>query len=162
MLHESVLGFTAVRVLAVAVALLSALSPVQSTPTDAVQRLLVGNWKLVKYEVFAQNGETRPGTFDIGRLMYDERGEMSAHLMRSGGPKEAPTTEAARAAAYQAYLSYFGPYTIDVDKATIVHHVVGSSFPHWIGTEQLRHYVLSPDGNGLTLSLKTGDRSRKR
>ncbi len=145
------------RGLAAAFALL-ALSPSQSAPADAVKRRLVGNWMLVKYEIFAQNGETRPGTFDVGRLMYDEHGEMSAHLMRSGRAPEAPTTDEARAAAYQGYLAYFGPYTLDVAKGIVVHHVAGSSFPHWVGTEQVRHYALSPDGNGLTLSLKSGER----
>jgi hypothetical protein len=129
-----------------------------SIPGDAVKRRLVGNWKLVKYEIFDERGTARPGNYDIGRLMYDEQGEMAAHLMRSGRPPEAPTTEAARALAYQSYLGYFGPYTIDLDKHIVIHHVVGSSFPHWIGTEQIRHYGFSEDGKCLTLSLKSGER----
>lgn len=146
------------RALAALIALL-AFAPSQATPADAVKRRLVGNWKLVKYEVFAENGVIRPGTYDVGRLMYDEQGEMSAHLMRSGRAPEAPTTDAARAAAYQGYLAYFGPFTVDDARGTVVHHVVGSSLPHWVGTEQVRYYALSPDGNGLTLSLKSGDRA---
>jgi hypothetical protein len=129
----------------------------QSTPADAVKRSLAGNWKLVKYEIFAENGEVRPGQYDVGRLMYDERGEMTAHLMRSGRPKEAPTTEAARAAAYQTYLGYFGPYTIDADRRVVVHHVAGASLPQWLGTEQVRYYAF-PAANTLTLSLKNGER----
>jgi hypothetical protein len=125
---------------------------------DAVKRRLVGTWKLVKYEVFDEGGGVRPGNYDTGRIMYDEQGEMTAHLMRSGRPKEAPTTEAARASAYQSYLGYFGPYTIDPDKRIVVHHVVGSSLPHWIGTEQIRYYGFSEDGKYLTLSLKSGER----
>ena len=125
---------------------------------DAVKRRLVGNWKLVKYEVFDERGAGRPGSFDTGRLMYDEQGEMAAHLLRSGRPREAPTTEAARASAYQSYLGYFGPYTIEPDKHVVIHHVAGSSFPHWIGTEQIRYYGFSEDGNFLTLSLKSGER----
>ena len=125
---------------------------------DAVKRRLVGNWKLVKYEVFDERGAARPGNFDTGRLMYDEQGEMAAHLMRSGRPPEAPTTETARATAYQSYLGYFGPYTIDPVKHIVVHHVIGSSRPDWIGTEQIRHYGFSEDGKYLTLSLKSGDR----
>jgi hypothetical protein len=60
--------------------------------------------------------------------------------------------------AYQAYLGYFGPFTIDPDKRIVIHHVVGSSRPDWIGTEQVRHYGFSEDGKYLTLSLKSGDR----
>ena len=128
-----------------------------SAPAAAAKRRLVGNWKLVKYEIFDPSGPARPGNFDVGRLMYDEQGEMAAHLMRSGRPREAATTEAARAAAYQAYLGYFGPFTIDPDKQIVVHHVVGSSRPDWIGSEQVRYYGFPAD-NTLTLSLKSGER----
>jgi Lipocalin-like domain len=128
-----------------------------STAAAAAKRRLVGNWKLVKYEVFDVSGSARPGAFDEGRLMYDEKGEMSAHLMQSGRPREAATTETDRAAAYQAYLGYFGPFTIDPDKQIVVHHVVGSSRPDWIGSEQVRYYAFPAD-NTLTLSLKSGER----
>jgi lipocalin-like protein len=128
------------------------------TPTAAsVKQRLVGNWKLVKYEVFGQNGEVRPGNYDAGRIMYGDRGEMTAHLLRSGGASDAPTTDASRAAAYQRYMGYFGPYTIDAANGFVVHHVAGSSLPHWIGTQQIRYYGF-PDGDHLTLSLKSGDR----
>jgi hypothetical protein len=124
---------------------------------DAVRKELAGEWTLVKYEIFGENGQTRPGNYDIGRINYGDR-EMSAHLMRSGRPKETPATEAARAAAFQGYLGYFGPYTVDADKKIVVHHVAGSSLPNWIGTEQVRHYAFSSDGKQLTLSLKAGER----
>jgi len=132
-------------------------SPVISADDAAVRKQLAGEWTLVKYEIFGENGQTRPGNYDIGRINYGER-EMSAHLMRSGRPKESPATEAARAAAYQGYLGYFGPYTIDAEKQIVVHHVAGSSLPNWLGSEQVRHYAFSSDGKQLTLSLKSGDR----
>jgi hypothetical protein len=78
--------------------------------------------------------------------------------MRSGRPAEAATTEAARAAAFQGYLGYFGAYTVDAQKRTVVHHVAGSSLPNWIGSEQVRHYGFSSDGRQLTLSLMSGER----
>src|SRR3954463_3354129 len=88
---------------------------------DTVRKQLAGEWTLVKYEVFTENGQARPGNYDIGRINYGEH-EMSAHLMRSGRPKEPAGTEGARAAAFQGYLGYFGPYTIDAAKKTVVHH----------------------------------------
>jgi hypothetical protein len=130
---------------AIALALL-ALAGSRTDADDAVRKQLAGEWTLVKYEVFGPNGETRPGNYDIGRINYGER-EMSAHLMRSERPTEP-----------QNYLGYFGPYTIDVDKKTVVHHVAGSSLRTWIGTEQVRYYGFSSDGKQLTLSLKNGDR----
>jgi Lipocalin-like domain len=68
---------------------------------------------------------------------------MDAHLMRS---------------REHAYLAYFGPYAIHADKGMVVHHVAGSSRQDWIGSEQVRYYGISPDGNQLTLSLKSGGR----
>jgi hypothetical protein len=53
----------------------------------AVRQQLAGEWTLVKYEVFGESGQTRPGNYDIGRINYGER-EMSAHLMRSERPAE--------------------------------------------------------------------------
>ncbi|MBI3401255.1 MAG: lipocalin-like domain-containing protein [Acidobacteria bacterium] len=83
-----------------------------------VTRRLIGNWKLVKYETFDQNGAVRPGR----------------------------------------YIGYFGPFTVDAQKRTVTHHVIGSSYPHWLGTEQVRYYGFSDDGNQLTLSVKAGER----
>ena len=123
---------------------------------DAVRTQLAGEWTLVKTDVFGDNGQVRPGNYDVGRIHYGER-EMSAHLKRSGRVKEAPATEAARAAAYQGYIGYFGPYTVDAARKIVVHHVVGSSLPHWLGSEQVRYYSFTAGGL-LTLSLKSGDR----
>ena len=54
---------------------------------DAVKKQLAGEWTLVKYEVFPENGPARPGNYDVGRINYGER-EMSAHLMRTDRPAE--------------------------------------------------------------------------
>ena len=89
-----------------------------SISADAVKRRLVGNWKLVKYEIFDERGTARPGGFDTGRLMYDEQGEMAAHIMRSGRPPEAPATETARAAAYQSYFAKYTDQTLKVIGST--------------------------------------------
>jgi Lipocalin-like domain len=116
------------------------------TADDMVRKQLAGEWTLVKYEVFPENGQARSGNYDVGRINYGER-EMSAHLMRTERPSEP-----------QNYLGYFGPYTVDADKKVVIHHVVGSSLRTWIGSDQVRHYGFSEDGNQLTLSLKSGDR----
>ena len=148
--------------LAIALALLAS-GPTQAghdlpdAADDAVRRQLAGEWTLVKYEVFPETGPTRSGNYDIGRISYGER-EMSAHLMRSGRAKDTATTDTARAVAFQGYLGYFGPYTVDAAKKIVVHHVAGSSLPNWLGSEQVRHYGFSADGKQLTLSLKSGDR----
>jgi Lipocalin-like domain len=138
------------------VAASAAASAQPAPPSDAaVRQQLAGMWMLVKYEVFDENGTTRRGNYDVGRLTYGER-EMDAHLLRSG--QDAASSDAARSDASRAYLGYFGPYTIDVSKRIVVHHVAGSSRRDWIGTDQVRHYGFSSDGKQLTLSLKSGER----
>jgi hypothetical protein len=123
----------------------------------SVRARLLGNWKLVSYVVFDANGGSRPGNYDIGRVVYDAAGEMSAHLMSSKRGTENPTTDAARSLAYSTYLAYFGPFIVDEAKGTVTHRVIGSSYPHWVGTDQVRYYSFDPIGR-LTLSVKTGDR----
>jgi hypothetical protein len=40
----------------------------------------------------------------------------------------------------------------------VTHHVVGSSYPHWVGSDQVRYFKLSEDGKTLELSVKSGAR----
>ena len=52
--------------------------------------------------------------------------------------------------AFEGYVGYFGTYTIDAPRNTVTHHISGSSFPNWVGIDQVRHYQL--DGQRLALS----------
>jgi hypothetical protein len=114
----------------------------------------VGGWRLISMQSFGNNGEARASAYDTGRLTYDEHGRMAAQLMHSSRPREPPTTDAARSEAYRSYVGYYGTYTIDDQRGTVVHHVEGASFPHWVGTELVRWYSFSEDGRRLTLSLR--------
>jgi len=145
--------------------LLGAASPFAQAPSNppvgsrgSVRARLIGNWKLVSYVVIDQSGATQPGPYDVGRVVYDATGEMSAHLMNSKRAVANPTTDLARSDAYRSYIGYFGPFTVDEQKGTVTHHVIGSSYPHWAGTDQVRYYALSDQDRHLTLSVKTGDR----
>lgn len=153
----------ATALVVLAAAAVSPLALAQSdAAADAVKKRLAGTWMLTKYEVYGENGDTRAGNFDVGRLTYGDK-EMDAHLLRSGEKTAtAPATDAARAEAFRAYLGYFGPYTVDTAKKTVVHHVAGSSRPDWIGTNQVRHYDFSADGRQLILMLKSGERVTQR
>jgi len=133
------------RILAAAVIAMLHASQAPNQTADTVKRQLIGNWKLVKYELFDANGAARPGRYDVGRIAYFETGEMTAHLMHAGDE--------------HAYFAYFGPFTVDVQKETVTHHVVGSSNQSWLGSDQVRFYRFSPDGSQLTLSVKSGERT---
>ena len=65
-----------------------------------VQRQLVGNWRLVKFENFDEKGVARPSAYTSGRIMYDAAGQMAAQLMQAGRkPLTSPPVEAERAAS---------------------------------------------------------------
>jgi hypothetical protein len=54
-----------------------------------------------------------------------------------------------KAAAFDGYLSYAGPYTIGED--TVTHHVEVAWFPNMVGEDNVRAYKF--DGNRLRLSV---------
>lgn len=124
-----------------------------------VKARLIGSWRLVSWIAFDEKGTSRPGSYDTGQVIYDASGQMSAHLMRASGRKAAaPTSDAERVAAYNSYLAYYGPFTIDEARGSVVHHVRGSSLPHWVGTDQVRYYTLSDNDKRLQLAVKNGER----
>ena len=118
---------------------------------------LVGTWRLVSYEARASSGEIRYplGQHLIGQLFYDQQGNMSAHVMSVDratfiSDDSGSGTDAEVRAAFEGHTSYFGTYTIDSSARTVTHHVHGSSYPNWIGHDQIRSYRI--DGSHLVLS----------
>jgi lipocalin-like protein len=115
-----------------------------------------GAWSLVSYE---QRKAGAPPAYPmgkdaLGRLSYDADGRMAAQLMRRERPRFASrsryegTLEELRA-AFEGFLSYYGPYRIDETKRTVTHHVECCSYPNWVGTEQVRRFEF--DGGRLIL-----------
>jgi Lipocalin-like domain len=149
---------TALLPLFVAVTFTTAASGQTNTQRPVKERLL-GTWGLVSFVSFDASGTSRPGVYDVGRVVYEASGQMSAHLMNSANKSDtAPATEADRSAAYRRYLGYYGPFMVDELSGIVIHHVIGSSNPSWVGSDQVRYYELSADGNRLTLSLKNQGR----
>jgi hypothetical protein len=129
-----------------------------SAPRPVKERLL-GIWGLVSFVSFDANGTSRPGAYDVGRIVYDATGQMSAHLMNSANKADAaPSNDVDRSTAYRRYLGYYGPFIVDELSGIVIHHVIGSSNPGWVGSDQVRYYELSADNNKLTLSLKNQGR----
>ncbi|MEW6321978.1 MAG: lipocalin-like domain-containing protein [Acidobacteriota bacterium] len=136
-----------------------ALSAGAEQPTPVRERL-VGTWRLVTYQIIGEDGKpARPGAYDVGRITYDRSGQMSAQLMHSSQKADKPpATDEERVAAYRRYLGYFGPFSVDEARGIVVHHVAGSSNPSFVGSDLVRHYTFSSDGNQLTLAVKNGER----
>jgi hypothetical protein len=87
--------------------------------------------------------------------MYDAKGNISALLMNpdhplfvSGDMKKGTPEEIK--AAYEGFDAYCGTYTIDMEKGTVTHHVFGSKFPNWVGTDQVRFFKISGDTLRIT------------
>lgn len=118
---------------------------------------LVGTWKLIS--TIGQSPNENPiypyGENPFGRLMYDNNGNVSVFIMRTGRSKFASNdrvggTAAEIKEAFEGTSVYCGTFEIDVDKGTVTHYVEGDAFPNFEGTEQLRFFKLS--GNQLTLN----------
>jgi hypothetical protein len=118
---------------------------------------LVGTWYLICYTIMNDEGTQIAEPFGPnprGLLIYTENGFMSGQLMsasrpqwRSDLPRKASTEE--KALAFDTYLSYCGTYEQHGDR--VIHHVMTSLIPNWVGTDQIR--LMQLDGNLLTLSV---------
>ena len=118
-----------------------------------VRKRLVGSWRLVSYETDEAGARrTRPYGDAIGRLSYDDEGNMAGQVMRPGraavqlGPGAAQQFRA----AYMGYIAYFGSYRVSADGRSVTHHVEGALNPEWVGGDQVR--ALRFDGDRLVLS----------
>ena len=116
---------------------------------------LVGSWRLLSYETVEQDGR-RAAPFGpaVGRLQYDDRGNMAGQVMR---PDRAPVELGDGAAqqvraAYIGYIAYFGTYEVAPDGGTVTHHVEGALNPAWVGGDQVRGVRF--DGDRLVLTAE--------
>jgi lipocalin-like protein len=109
------------------------------------QPALVGIWRVVRFCDADQSGrETEPlGAPPIGYFIYSPSGELSIQVMRTPAmPRfavDTSPTDAELRTLHQSYFGYFGSYTVTSD-STVIHHVIGGTFPEYIGTEQPRSY----------------------
>ena len=114
---------------------------------------LIGNWRLVSYETTETGGRRgKPYGDAVGRLSYDERGNMSGQVMRPDRARvELGEGNAQQVrAAYLGYIAYFGTYEVAPDGQSVVHRVHGALNPAWVGGDQVRRMRF--DGERLILS----------
>ncbi|HQN18174.1 MAG TPA: lipocalin-like domain-containing protein [Syntrophobacteraceae bacterium] len=116
-----------------------------------------GAWKLIACEFKSADGhiDFPFGHNPLGMIIYDASGNMAVQIIRADLPKFVSddkyngTREEVKA-AFEGSLAYFGRYEVDEAAGTVTHHVVGSSFPNWTGSDQTRYFLFS--GKQLTLS----------
>jgi hypothetical protein len=120
-------------------------------------REVMGVWQLVSYEDRAGNGPVkRPyGEQPKGLLIYDRSGAMSIQIMAVPHPKVASGTDenitpAEKIALFDAYIAYFGTYTVDAKRGVVIHHVEGDIADVFIGDNEERPFAISGDMLALT------------
>lgn len=119
------------------------------TPTH---RKLIGFWKLISLERRTVKGElasSYPGW--TGFIVYTASGHVMVHMMqpyrrRNVGPSPTPDETMA---TYRSYTSYFGPYTVDEARQSVVHHLGAAINSGVEGTDFQRAFEVS--GKRLTL-----------
>jgi hypothetical protein len=113
-----------------------------------MRQRIIGTWRLVSYESSETGGRRgRPYGDAVGRLAYDENGNMSGQVMRPERAKvELGEGNAQQVrAAYLGYIAYFGTYEVAADGQSVVHHVQGALNPAWVGGTQVRKMRFDED-----------------
>lgn len=124
------------------------------------QQTIIGGWRLVSFENQDGDGRVRLpyGPAPVGYILYTGDGRMSATIMRADRtplavePRRGEAV-AAKARAFEEYLSYAGRYTFLGDR--VIHHVEVALWPGWVGTDLLR--LAAFDGDRLILRTAPSD-----
>ena len=129
---------------------------VHKEPEGVAQRLL-GTWRLISAGTFRTDGtyeaDSELGPKPIGYLMYDTTGHMCVSLANPDHPRWADAekpTDAERLRSYDAFFAYCGGYEVKAKEGVVIHRPEECSWPHYIGTDQDRHFRF--EGDHLILS----------
>ena len=107
----------------------------------------IGTWHLVKWTGISAAGEEfYPfGESALGQILYDANGHVLVEIMKkerklfaSNDFMQGSVEEILD--AYNGFVAYCGTYTIDVAAKKVIHHIHISSFPNWVGQDQVRYY----------------------
>ncbi|MEX2584515.1 MAG: lipocalin-like domain-containing protein [Gemmatimonadota bacterium] len=123
----------------------------QEGPSGSMDSRFVGTWELVSFESFPESGEAVDNNY-IGRIIYDEHGNMTG----VGMPRDFPERAAAAPSGEvrSSGFAYWSNAELFPEENRIVHHVIGSPMnPVWPGTDLVRYYEFTDDGL-LTLSIR--------
>ena len=111
--------------------------------TSEQRHPLVGNWKLVSWQVITEDGTPQDlfGASPKGYLVLTPEGR--SIVLTTASDRKAGTDDASRAALQRSMLAYSGRYR--VEGGDFITTVEVSWNEEWNGTEQRRHYRIEGD-----------------
>ncbi len=127
----------------------------------------VGSWELKEWTAeLSDESKVFPfGEGPKGRLTYDSHGRMAVQIMQGNRPKfssddplQAQPEEVV--GAYSGFIAYCGTYEVNLETANVVHSITISSFPNWVGQDQIRNFEFHGDELTLSTDLIGGSRHR--
>jgi hypothetical protein len=112
----------------------------------------IGRWELLEWTANQANSEVvyPYGADAVGQLWYDATGNMMVEIMKKERKYFASNnflqgTAEEILSAYSGFVAYGGRYTINPIAKQVIHHIKISSFPNWVGQDQLRYYEFNHD-----------------
>jgi hypothetical protein len=140
--------------------------PIIVTETSSDEaHALIGTWRVVEFADIDKDGRWVYlfGEHPRGYFVYDATGHVHIQIMKAppltpfpeaNSDEGKPPTAEHALAAFNAYVAYFGTYTVDAEKHVVTHHVEGSLSPDYTDTDQPRPFKLEGDrleiGDGKT------------
>jgi hypothetical protein len=123
----------------------------------SVRERLLGTWKLVSDFEIRPDGSRRPeyGPNPLGYLMYDKTGHMCVTLANANAPRwadPAKPTDQERVLTHKSMEAYCGTFEVRESADQVIHRPELAEWPHYIGSDQVRHYRF--EGDRLVLSLQ--------
>ncbi len=124
---------------------------------DPFYARLIGCWRLLRWDSIGEDGsvEHPMGDPPEGLLAYTPDGTMVTNIGRAGRPPisagdllEGPADE--RNAAFGTFIAYAARVALEGE--TVVHEVVMSLYPNWVGSRQRRHATLRDGDRILVLT----------
>ena len=130
---------------------------------EKIHDIFTGTWKLLEWTSRLPDGKVvfPFGRNATGRISYDDKGHMFVQIMKADRPlfksddiMQGKPEEMLR--AYQDNLAYAGDYDVHPEDIQVIHHIKLSSFPNWVGHDQVRNYEFKGNMLILTASLESG------
>ena len=151
-MHHSIKWVTLLPVFLCGVAVILNLQPASAQNNlEAVRQQFVGSYELIGFVSIDEDGQEVDREY-VGRIMYDEYGNMAAQ----GMPADLPDRARDAAENVQAGFAYWGSVTFDLDRGIVIHHVQGSpTRGSWPGSDNVRYFELRDDL--LILSVKNSE-----